>query len=190
MISTPTEPLRLDAVAVVSWLFLGCDQVLEDETIRDEGELAAECHRIGLPCRIEPLDMGVLSTGVVPPAVLERGAGIACDLGADFLKIPCLGSVESFERVVSAAGDVPVLVLGGRRADRVQDALDVAADAKRAGAGGVVFGRNVTQAERPGDVCAGSARSFMERRIAVRGDRPGPQHARLHERPRPCAPRR
>ncbi|MBC7334474.1 MAG: 4Fe-4S binding protein [Actinobacteria bacterium] len=71
------------------------------------------------------------------------------ELGADFLKVPYTGNEESFEGVIKAAKGVPVLVLGGARSDRYQDAIDMAMDAKSAGAKGIVFGRNVTQSKDP-----------------------------------------
>src|SRR4030067_304048 len=73
---------------------------------------------------------------------------MAVELGADALKIPYTGDVDSFRRLVQIAG-VPVLVLGGARSDNERDALELFAEGLQAGGKGCLMGRNVTKSADP-----------------------------------------
>jgi DhnA family fructose-bisphosphate aldolase class Ia len=74
------------------------------------------------------------------------GCRIAAELGADAIKTFYTG--KDFDKIV-AATPVPILGLGARKTPREIDALHLAANEIRAGARGVVFGRNVVQARDP-----------------------------------------
>ena len=74
------------------------------------------------------------------------GCRVVAELGVDLVKTFYTG--DRFSEIV-AATPVPVLALGSRKAPREVDALELAAAAVRAGARGVVFGRNVLQARSP-----------------------------------------
>ena len=140
---------ELGVVAFVTYLIIGYEESYEAKNILSVADLARECHEVGLPFGVEPIAVGGKVTGANMSKILEYGARLSIELGADFLKIPYSGDIDSFRCIVKASGDVPVLVLGGSRSNRPQDAIDIAADAKTAGARGVVFGRNVTQADDP-----------------------------------------
>jgi class I fructose-bisphosphate aldolase len=77
---------------------------------------------------------------------------MSVELGADALKIPYTGDVESFAHLVRVA-QVPVLVLGGARSDNERDALELFAEGLEAGCSGCLMGRNVTKS-RPGEAGA------------------------------------
>jgi DhnA family fructose-bisphosphate aldolase class Ia len=68
---------------------------------------------------------------------------IACELGADAIKTFYTG-----ERFADVTGGVPIPVfaLGAEKLEREVDALELAHKAVRAGARGIVFGRNIIQA--------------------------------------------
>jgi class I fructose-bisphosphate aldolase len=91
------------------------------------------------PCREESLTPEELHGQV---AVVAR---ILAELGAAAVKTFYTG--PKF-REIAAAVPVPILVLGASKTRPVQ-ALQMAADAVQAGARGVVFGRNVFQADDP-----------------------------------------
>jgi DhnA family fructose-bisphosphate aldolase class Ia len=74
------------------------------------------------------------------------GCRIVAELGVDAVKTFYTG--EKFEEV-TAGTPVPILALGARKTKFERDALRLAASAVRAGARGVVFGRNVIQAKEP-----------------------------------------
>jgi Fe-S-cluster-containing hydrogenase component 2 len=70
------------------------------------------------------------------------------ELGADALKVPYTGDVDSFRHLVDVS-EVPVLVLGGARSDYERDALELFAEGLEAGANGCLMGRNVTKSPDP-----------------------------------------
>jgi ferredoxin len=70
------------------------------------------------------------------------------EIGADALKIPYTGDVDSFRNLIEVSG-VPTLVLGGARSDNERDALELYAEAQEAGASGCLMGRNVTKSPDP-----------------------------------------
>ena len=74
------------------------------------------------------------------------GCRIVSELGVDLVKTFYTG--KRFGEIVDAL-PVPVLALGSRKLPRERDALELAADVIKAGARGVVFGRNVIQAHKP-----------------------------------------
>ena len=104
--------------------------------------------KAGLPCIIEPLAYGGQVTGANIVEILTLGARMAVEIGADALKIPYTGDVESFRHLIEVSG-VPTLVLGGARSDYERDALELYAEAQEAGASGCLMGRNVTKSPDP-----------------------------------------
>jgi DhnA family fructose-bisphosphate aldolase class Ia len=72
-------------------------------------------------------------------------ARIAAELGADWVKIPY---TPEFNRVVERCY-VPVVILGGAKANQDQAILAAAQGAIDAGAAGIAVGRNIFQAEDP-----------------------------------------
>jgi DhnA family fructose-bisphosphate aldolase class Ia len=74
------------------------------------------------------------------------GCRMMAELGADAVKTFYTG--EKFEEV-TAGTPIPILALGAKKTPLERDALRLAATAVRAGARGVVFGRNVIQAKEP-----------------------------------------
>jgi len=76
---------------------------------------------------------------------IYRGVRILAELGADAVKTFYTG--ERFAEVIEGAS-IPVLALGASKCSE-SEALDKARKAMQAGARGVVFGRNVFQAETP-----------------------------------------
>lgn len=75
-----------------------------------------------------------------------RTSRIACELGADAIKTFNTG--ERFPEVIQGT-PIPVLALGAEKLEREVQALELAERSARAGAQGVVFGRNVVQARNP-----------------------------------------
>jgi DhnA family fructose-bisphosphate aldolase class Ia len=63
------------------------------------------------------------------------------------------GDSESMTRLVNGC-PAPVLVLGGTRADSLDSLLATTSDALLSGAAGVVYGRNIWQADDPAEVGA------------------------------------
>jgi class I fructose-bisphosphate aldolase len=162
-----SDALMLGASAVTAYYMAGYNDRFERDNIRSLASLASECRRVGLPCIIEPIAAGAAAVSGAAAEALTVAARVAAELGADALKIPYTGDIESFHALVRIAS-IPVLVLGGAKFEDEKDALSMAADAIGAGAAGVVFGRNVTLSDDP-------ARMVRKLRAIVHsGD---PQHA-------------
>ena len=73
-------------------------------------------------------------------------ARVLCEMGASAVKTFYTG--RKFHDIVAAV-PVPILVLGAAKTERPVQALQMASDAVQGGARGVVFGRNVFQADDP-----------------------------------------
>jgi class I fructose-bisphosphate aldolase len=144
-----TQALELGATAITIYLFLGYNDSIEAAGIDICARFAAECRQVGLPCIMEPLAYGGQVTGTNIVEILTLGARICVELGADALKIPYTGDVNSFRRLVEIA-DVPVLVLGGARSEIERDALELFSEGLEAGGSGCLMGRNVTKSPNPG----------------------------------------
>ncbi|GAB3461484.1 aldolase [Kineococcus endophyticus] len=174
------EAVRLDAVAVcVNLMQLPGRPEIREACIRSIVDLRAEATRYGMPLMVEPLVMadnaggGYMVDGDVDKIMtLVRQA---VELGADLVKADPCDDVEEYHRVVEVAGDVPVLVRGG---GRVPDAelLERTAAVLRAGASGIVYGRNVVQHPDP----AGITAALMA--VLHDGTSPAEALARLQER--------
>ena len=154
--STARDALMVGASAITIYYFIGYSDEFEAINIEQAATFARECRSIGLPLIIEPMAVGGMVTGVNVTEILTASARIAVEIGADALKIPYTNDVKSFRKLVDEAR-VPVLVLGGAKSDHPRDALELVDEALRAGASGVVFGRNVTKARDPrgmvSDIC-------------------------------------
>ncbi len=145
---TAEQALALGATAITVYLFLGYDDEVEARGIEVCARFASECRRVGLPCIMEPLTFGGKVTGANSVELLTLGARMCVELGADVLKIPYTGDVESFARLCRVA-QVPVLVLGGARSENERDALELFAEGLEAGCQGCLMGRNVTRSPDP-----------------------------------------
>ena len=122
------------------------DESLDNANVALFAELASEAGSVGVPMigEVYPLGAEQLPEEELHMRVL-RGARIVAELGADAVKTFYTG--ERFAEVVEGAG-VPVFVLGASKTDEM-GALNKAHEAVSAGARGVVFGRNVFQADDP-----------------------------------------
>ena len=145
---TAEQALGLGASAITIYLFQGYGDDWEAECVDSCAKFASECRKVGLPCIIEPLAVGGQVTGANVVEVLTLGARMAVEIGADALKIPYTGDVESFAHLCRVA-QVPVLVLGGARSDNERDAMELFAEGLEAGCHGCLMGRNVTKSPDP-----------------------------------------
>jgi len=123
------------------------DESLDRDNVRIFADAAAEAREAGIPMigELYPLRAEELPRDELHKQIY-RGARILAELGADAIKTFYTG--PKFNEIVESAG-VPLLVLGASKKAKETDALRMAHDAVEAGARGVVFGRNVFQAEDP-----------------------------------------
>jgi DhnA family fructose-bisphosphate aldolase class Ia len=78
---------------------------------------------------------------------------MAAELGADVIKTEYTGDPDTFASVVECC-PVPVLTLGGPKSGSEGEVLEMTRGAIKAGARGVVYGRNIWQADNPARISA------------------------------------
>ena len=74
-------------------------------------------------------------------------------MGADLIKADPTDNVADYSRVITVAGDVPVLVRGGGRVDD-RTLLERTVAVLDQGASGIVYGRNIVQHPNPAGITA------------------------------------
>ena len=155
LIYDPVEQaLTLDAACiVVNLLLLPNQPELYHQCVQNVCQLKPQCERYGMPLMVEPLVMqpneqagGYMVDGdIVKIVPLVRQA---VELGAEIIKADPCDDLDEYHRVVEAASGKPVLPRGGgKTSDR--DILSRTVTLMRAGASGIVYGRNIIQHSSP-----------------------------------------
>lgn len=99
------------------------------------------------------------------PKYMANAARIRWELGADILKVPYTGGVESFKPIVDTA-PVPFVILGGPSTRSVRALLDDVSGVMDAGARGLIVGRSIWQTEDPAAVVS-ALREIVHEEAAV-----------------------
>ncbi|MDI6606420.1 MAG: 3-hydroxy-5-phosphonooxypentane-2,4-dione thiolase [Candidatus Omnitrophota bacterium] len=134
------DAIRLGASAITCSVYVGSAN--EKETIGNLARIVNEGQDYGIP---------VLAVTAVGKEMVRdaRYLGLACricvEIGAQMVKTYYC---ENFAEVVEACGNVPVVIAGGKKIEE-KKALQMAADAIKAGALGVDMGRNIFQSDNP-----------------------------------------
>ena len=149
MIQEAEDALRLGADAIIVMGITGTPE--EAHSLGNLGRLAARCDAWGLPLVAEILPGG-FAAKTVTIEQMAISARLAAELGADVVKIRYQGPEEEFERVTSSCY-VPVVILGGSKQEPDQLVAEIG-QALKAGAHGAAVGRNIWQAEQPGEITA------------------------------------
>ena len=139
------------ADGVMSYLYLGFqDPHDEAQEIARNARIARECRRLGLIhlCETRAVKGERLPNGQYDAQIIKLHTRVAAELGADLIKTKYTGTPETFAEVVASC-PAPILIAGGPRMESPEEALRVARDAVKAGAAGVVFGRNIYQHPEP-----------------------------------------
>jgi len=144
------QAVRFGADAVELKVFPGNPQ---ESKVADLRRLAARCAEWGMPLLAEPIPVSFQDTSAHTLPNVAKGARIAAETGADFVKVHYVGPVGEYRQVTESCY-VPVLCLGGPAKDDPREALQLAADAIEAGAKGIVFGRNIVTHPRPDRMAA------------------------------------
>jgi class I fructose-bisphosphate aldolase len=144
------DAMKLGADAVLSYLFIGSeDPDVEAWEIEKNSLIARECEQLGMPQFIEPMARGLqVGTDIYKADYIKVHTRLASELGADLIKTDYSGDYKSFKGVVEGCL-VPILIAGGPKTNTPLECLKMVEDAMRAGARGVVFGRNIIEAENP-----------------------------------------
>lgn len=141
------EAIELGAVAVGYTIYVGSDR--ENEMIREFSKIEEEAHAKNLIVIGWMYPRGHHIKADTDPEILAYAARLGLELNCDAVKIKYTGNVESYKKVVAAAGDTKVFVVGGPKIESVDELYQTAREVIEAGAVGLAIGRNVWQAENP-----------------------------------------
>jgi fructose-bisphosphate aldolase, class I len=141
------EAVSLGASACGYTVYIGSEH--EAKMIAEFAKIEKECEDAGLPLIGWMYPRGKSVKGKENDKdILAYAARVGLEIGAEMIKIPYSGDVESFSWVVRAAGKTKVIVVGGAKTTETEF-LSFTQDILRAGAIGLAVGRNVWQAEKP-----------------------------------------
>jgi len=101
---------------------------------------------LGMPHIIEPLARGKEVKDPNDPQWVRLHTRIASELGADLIKTDYTGDPVTMRSVIEVC-PTPILALGGAKTASDEATLEVIRGIAQSGAKGLVFGRNVFQAE-------------------------------------------
>jgi DhnA family fructose-bisphosphate aldolase class Ia len=109
---------------------------------------ALVCERWGMPFQAEVIPGDFGQPDQHTPENIAIVARQAAEMGADYVKTLYTGDAESMCRVVEGA-TVPVIILGGARAQEEEGLVSEVIAALSAGVSGIAFGRNIWSAADP-----------------------------------------
>ncbi len=145
LVGTVEEGIKHGADAVSVHVNLGDPN--ERLMLADPGKAAAACDDWHMPLLAMMYARGPEIANGFDPKIVAHCARVGVELGADIVKVPYTGDMESFSDVVSACC-VPVVIAGGERMDSTRQVLQMVHDSIKAGGAGVSMGRNVFQHPR------------------------------------------
>ena len=115
--------------------------------LSDLGKVAEACDNWHMPLLAMVYARGPQVPNGYDPKVVAHCARVGVELGADIVKVPYTGDIESFADVVGACC-VPVVIAGGELMDSTRQLLQMVHNSVKAGGAGVSIGRNVFQHPR------------------------------------------
>jgi len=149
LVGTVEEAITLGADAVSVHVNLGDDN--ERDMLSDFGRTSTACATWGMPLLAMVYARGPKVSNGYDPKLIAHCARVGVELGADIVKVPYTGDMESFADVVQACC-VPVVIAGGERMESTAEFLQMVYDSLRAGGAGLSVGRNVFQHPRRADL--------------------------------------
>ncbi|MBR5734013.1 MAG: 2-amino-3,7-dideoxy-D-threo-hept-6-ulosonate synthase [Desulfovibrionaceae bacterium] len=142
LVATVEEGIRLGADCVSVHVNLGDPE--ESRMLADFGRVAESCEQWGMPLLAMVYARGPKILNPFDADVVALCARVGAELGADIVKVPYTGSIESFRKVTSGCA-VPVVIAGGERVDSTEKLLRIVKESMEAGGAGLSIGRNVFQ---------------------------------------------
>jgi class I fructose-bisphosphate aldolase len=139
------------ADGVMTYLYMGYeDPEREKMEIARNSRIARACERWGIVLMIEPRSAREARNpeDKTDSKILGLYSRISAEIGADLVKCIHPGNEDAMQSVIEGC-PVPVLVAGGSRAEKPEHAYSRAESAMRAGAAGLVYGRNIYEASDP-----------------------------------------
>jgi len=149
LVTSVQEALRLGADAVSVHVNLGDEA--ERTMLTDLGRIARAADDWGMPLLAMMYVRGPQIKDPFAPEAVAHSARIATELGADMVKIPYCGDIDSFRQVVESC-HIPLVIAGGEKMESTREFLHMVKDSIMAGGIGISVGRNVFQHPRPRDL--------------------------------------
>ncbi len=146
LVCTVEEALKLGADAVSVHINLGAET--DRQMLRQLGQVSERCLEWQMPLVAMMYTRGAKIKDEYDVENVKHAARVGAELGADIVKVPYTGSVDSFTKVVNGC-PVPVVIAGGPKMDSDEDIFKMVDDALKAGAAGVSIGRNAFQHKNP-----------------------------------------
>lgn len=147
-LATVEQALASGADGIMTYLYIGHpDPEIEKLEIRRNARIARECERLGLVFMVEALSAQLRRQPEhrTDISIQTLGCRIAAELGADIVKAFYPGSLENVSEMARTC-PAPLLLAGGAKAANPEEAYANADQAIKAGARGLVFGRNIFEA--------------------------------------------
>ena len=141
------EAIALGADAVAVTVYWGSQ--FEDQMLERWFSVKEKADRYGIPCLQLAYPRGPSIRNMYDVEVVKYGVRAAIESGADLIKTYYTGSEATFREVVKVAAGTPVLMSGGPARENFLDFLRDVESVMRAGASGVVVGRNVFRHPHP-----------------------------------------
>lgn len=148
-VASVKEAVALGADAIGYTLYVGSP--MEAQMFRDFGAIQAEAAEYGLPTIVWAYPRGRYVKDEKSVEMVSYAARVALELGADIVKVNYTGSVDSFSKVVAAAGRCKVISAGGSKQSDAEFLAKVK-EVVAAGGAGLAVGRNVWQNENPMEI--------------------------------------
>ena len=161
LVASVADAVALGADAVITYLFFGhADPALESGSFEDCAAVNAAARAAGMPHIIETMAArGGLAADVFAPDLIAWHTRIGAEMGADIIKTDWPGSAEAL-RAITASLPVPVLVAGGARDGTDAGVLRFVAEVMAGGAAGILFGRQILQADEAARADEGVPRHY------------------------------
>ncbi len=123
------------------------------DSIRKAQHLSAICRDFGLPLMVEPIPGSFDNKAQHTPENIAMAARMACEIGADVVKMQYTGDRESFKEATTGIFQ-PIIVLGGPNRGDIRGVLTDVHGAIAEGAVGIAIGRNIWAHKTPAKVIA------------------------------------
>jgi predicted phospho-2-dehydro-3-deoxyheptonate aldolase len=146
LVCTVEEALKLGADAVSIHINLGAGT--DREMLSQLGYVSERCFEWQMPLVAMMYTRGSKIEDEYDVRYVKHAARVGAELGADIVKVPYTGSVESFREVVDGC-PVPVVIAGGPKMDSDEDIFRMVEGALAAGSAGISIGRNAFQHKNP-----------------------------------------
>ena len=159
LVCSVEEAIKLGADAVSIHINLGAET--DKEMLRQLGQVSERCMEWQMPLVAMMYTRGPKIKNEFDVENVKHAARVGAELGADIIKVPYTGNVDSFREVVQGC-PVPVVIAGGPKMDSDEDIFEMVASALKAGAAGLSIGRNAFQHEKPDRIVAALCKMVHE----------------------------